>query len=153
LSAITAIACCINQFHSLFNFLLSDSLSFAFIVVRLGLPMARYTSLFTVSVSFDRLRQLLTDILESCNFNVIYDTEDYLVAREVPGQVSFAKLVTVEVLIDKFREEDAEVRMNFVVKNEELPLKTDNHCRRKFNLVNQAVAESRQWQLLESVAS
>jgi hypothetical protein len=115
--------------------------------------MARYTSLFTVAVSLDRLQQLLTDILESCNFNVIYDTEDYLVAREMPGQVSFAKLVTVEVLIDKFHAHDTEVRMSFVVKNEELPLKVDNHCRRKFNLVNQAIAESRQWQLLESAAS
>jgi hypothetical protein len=114
--------------------------------------MARYTSLFTVAVSLDRLRQLLTDILESCNFNVIYDTDDYLVAREVPGRVSFAKLVTVEVLIDRFSASDAEVRMNFVVKNEELPLNTDNHCRRMFNLVNRAVAESHQWHLIESVA-
>jgi hypothetical protein len=115
--------------------------------------MARYTSLFTISVSLDRLRQLLTDILESCNCNVIYNTEDYLVARENPGQVTFAKLVTVEVLIDRFHPNDAEVRMNFVVKNEELPLKADNHCRRMFNLVNRAVAESRQWQLIECIAS
>ena len=115
--------------------------------------MARYTSLFTISVSLDRLRQLLTDILESCNCNVIYNTEDYLVARENPGQVAFAKLVTVEVLIDRFHSNDAEVRMNFVVKNEELPLKTDNHCRRMFNLVNRAVTESRQWHLIECIAS
>lgn len=115
--------------------------------------MARYTSLFTVAVSLDRFRQSLTDILRSCNFDVIYDTEDYLVAREVPGQVSFAKLVTVEVLIDRFPSADEEVRMNFVVKNEELPLQNNNHCRRMFNLVNRAVAENHQWHLIESVAS
>jgi hypothetical protein len=115
--------------------------------------MARYTSLFTVSVSFDRLRQMLTDVLRSCRMDVIYSTEDYLVAREVPGGVSFAKLVTVEVLIDRFASPDTEVRMSFVVKNEELPLQSNNHCRDMFNLVNRAVAENRQWHLINSAAS
>lgn len=115
--------------------------------------MARYTSLFTVAVSFERLRQLLTDILSSCQMDIIYAGEDYLVARELPGHVSFGKLVTVEVLIDRFAVSEPEVRMNIVVKNEELPLKSDNHCREMFNLVNRAVSESRQWHLIDSVAS
>jgi hypothetical protein len=96
--------------------------------------MARYTSLFTIEVPFEHLRQLLTDILTSCNLDVIYDTGDYLMAREVPGGVSFAKLVTVEVLIDR-------------------PLQTNNHCRQIFDLVNQAIANNRQWHLVESAAS
>lgn len=115
--------------------------------------MARYTSLFTVAVSFDRTRHLLTDILRACRMDVIYSTEDYLVAREVPGRVSFTKLVTVEVLIDRFATPETEVRMSFVVKNEELPLQSDNHCRDVFNLVNQAVVENRQWHLISSAAS
>lgn len=114
--------------------------------------MARYTSLFTVAVSFDRLKQLLTDILRSCSMDIIYSSEDYLVAREVPGHVSFSRLVTVEVLIER-PVQDPAVRMNFVVKNEELPLKSENHCREMFNLVNRAVAENRQWQLIASAAS
>ncbi len=76
-----------------------------------------------------------------------------MVAREVPGGVSFSKLVTVEVLIDRLPAAADGVRMNFVVKNEELPLQTDNHCRQKFNLVNQAIVENHQWQLIEAVAS
>lgn len=114
--------------------------------------MARYTSLFRVAVSLERFRQLLTDILHACSLDVIYASEDYLVAREVPGHVSYAKLVTVEVLIEHFPTKDAEVQMSFVVKNEELPLRTNNHCRHIFNLVNQAVTENRQWHLIESVA-
>ena len=114
--------------------------------------MARYTSLFTVAVSFDRLKQLLTDILRSCSMDIIYSSEDYLVAREVPGHVSFSRLVTVEVLIER-PVQDPAVRMNFVVKNEELPLKSENHCREIFNLVNRAVAENRQWRLIASAAS
>lgn len=115
--------------------------------------MARYTSLFTVAVSFDRLRQMLTDTLRSCRMDVVYSTEDYLMAREVPGHVAFGKLVTVEVLIDRFADPDSEVRMSFVVKNEELPLQSDNHCRTMFNRVNQAVVENRQWHLINSAAS
>jgi hypothetical protein len=115
--------------------------------------MARYTSLYTVAVSLDRFRQLLTDSLRSCSLDVIYTSEDYLLARESPGQVAYNKLVTVEVLIDQTQTADAEVRMNFVVKNEELPLKSNNHCREIFNSVNQAIAENRQWHLIECVAS
>lgn len=117
--------------------------------------MARYTSLYTVTTSLDRFRQLLSDLLNSCHCDVIYDTEDYMVAREVPGRVSYAQLVTVEVLIDKPASPPSptkEVRMNFVVKNEELPLRNNNHCREMFNLVNQAVTENHQWQLIETGA-
>jgi hypothetical protein len=115
--------------------------------------MARYTSLFTVAVSLDRFRQLLTEILRSCSLDVIYTSADYWMAREVPGRVSFSKLVTVEVLIDQSQTSDTEVRMSFVVKNEELPLKNNNHCRQIFNQVNQAVAENAQWRLIESAAT
>lgn len=115
--------------------------------------MARYTSLFTVAVPFDRIRQLLVDILRSCRMDIIYSTEDYLMAREVPGRVTFAKLVTVEVLIDRFATLETEVQMSFVVKNEELPLQSENHCRDMFNLVNRAVSENRQWHLISSAAS
>jgi len=42
---------------------------------------------------------LLVEFLQSCYLEIIYD--DYMMAREIPGQVSYTKLVTVEVLIDK----------------------------------------------------
>jgi hypothetical protein len=115
--------------------------------------MARYTGLFTVAVSADKFWQLLTDILRSSSLNVIYSSEDYLVAREAPGKVPFAKLVTVEVLVDRIANRDSEVRMNLVVKNEELPLQVDNHCRQLFTVLNHAVTENRNWRLIESAAS
>ena len=114
--------------------------------------MARYTCSFTVAVSLDDLQPSLVELLQSCNFDIIYDTGDYLMAREIPGRVAFAKLVTVEVLIDKSTATAQEVRMNFVIKNEELPLHLDNHCRQMFDMVQEAVAENRHWQLVESVA-
>jgi hypothetical protein len=114
--------------------------------------MARYTCLVTVEAPDSGIKQPLGQTLESCNFDIIYEAEDYVVAREVPGGVAFPKLVTVEVLIDETPAEERAVRMNFVMKNEELPLQTNNHCRRMFDLVNQAIAENNQWQLIEAVA-
>ena len=73
-------------------------------------------------------------------------------AREKTGKVSFAKLVTVEVLIDATTATKEEVRISIVVKNEELPLQIDNHCHRMFDLIYQAIAENSNWQLVESIA-
>lgn len=113
--------------------------------------MARYTCSFTVSTPVDSIQSSLVGILHSCQFDIIYDTGDYLMAREIPGNVTFGKLVTVEVLIDKSFFTGQEIRMNFVVKNEELPLQVDNHCWQMYNIVRGAVTDNRQWQLLEAI--
>lgn len=115
--------------------------------------MARYTCSFTVAVGVDRLRQLLSEVLLSCNLDVVYDKSDYMMAREYPGMVSFSKLVTVEVLIDKTTATETATRMNLVIKNQALPLQVDNHCHRIFALVKQSIIENRKWQLIENVAT
>ena len=114
--------------------------------------MARYTCSFTVAVPIDRIRQLLMEVLQDCDLDIIYETGDYMMAREIPGQVSFAKLVTVEVLIDKTTSTNTETSITLVIKNEELPLQVDNHCHKMFEVVKQAVVGNRDWQLVESVA-
>lgn len=115
--------------------------------------MARYTCSFTVSTPVDSIQSSLVNVLHSCHFDIIYDTGDYLMAREIPGNVTFGKLVTVEVLIDKPILTSQEIRMNFVVKNEELPLQVDNHCWQMYNIVRGAVTDNHQWQLLEAIPS
>lgn len=114
--------------------------------------MARYTCSFTIAVPIARLRQLLVEVLQSCNLEIIHATNDFMMAREIPGQVSFAKLVTVEALIDKSTTTNTETSINLVIKNEELPLQVDNHCHQMFEVVKQAILENRDWQLVESVA-
>jgi hypothetical protein len=114
--------------------------------------MARYTGLFVVTAPFDHLRQLLAELLMSCNFDIIYDRKEYLMAREIPGQVSFSKLVTIEVSIDSPETSHADIRMNFVVKNEELPLQLNNHCSRMFETLKQAISDYQYWELREAVA-
>ena len=115
--------------------------------------MARYTGLFKVSASATNLQQILGEVLESCNFNLVYQAEDYLMARERPGQVAYYQLVTVEVLIDRGTAAAEAIQMNMVIKNEELPLQVDNHCRQIYQQVSQAMINTHHWQLIEAVAS
>jgi hypothetical protein len=114
--------------------------------------MARYTCSFIVSLPIDHIQSLLIDLLQDCGLDVQYYTADYIMAREIPGNVSFSKLVAVEVLIDKSTATATETRMSIVIKNEELPLQLDNHCRQIFEFVKQAIEHSRHWHLIESLA-
>lgn len=114
--------------------------------------MARYTQHLKVAVPVNRLYEQLTDTLQLCNFEVVHVGEDYLMARETPGNVPFPKLVTVEVLIDNTRATDTATRLSFVIKNEELPLQANNHCSQMYQRVSQAMADNENWDLVESVA-
>jgi hypothetical protein len=116
--------------------------------------MARYTSLFKIAVPKNQVVDLMVDSLKSCQLDIVYTSPDYVMAKELlVEKVAFAKLVTVEALFDRSVRTDSEVRVNVVVKNEELPLQNDNHCRKMFEIINKAVAENPQWKLLESAAS
>ncbi len=114
--------------------------------------MARYTRSFKVAAPQNYLQQLLVSTLQSCNFETIYTTEDYLMARETPGGIPFPKLVTVEVLIDHTTAREEATYLNFVVKNEELPLQANNHCYQMYNRVSQALEDNEHWELVESIA-
>jgi hypothetical protein len=83
----------------------------------------------------------------------IYEVEDYLMAREIPGRVSFAKLVRTEVLIDVTNSTQNTVRLSFVLKNEELPLQHNNHCRQVFDLLRYTIAHNYDWQPINSLQS
>jgi hypothetical protein len=70
---------------------------------------------------------------------MIYEQDDYLVAKEKPGQVALSQLATIEVLINPPTSSLEEAKINLVVRNEELPLNRDNHCQRLFEEINQAL--------------
>jgi hypothetical protein len=101
--------------------------------------MARYTNFLTVPSSVSSLRASIASTLKSCGLNMIYEQEDYLVAKEKPGAVTFSQLATIEVLITPPSSSIEEAKINLVVRNEELPLHQDNHCQRVFEEVNQAL--------------
>jgi hypothetical protein len=114
--------------------------------------MARYTSSYTISLPFPRIGKLVVEVLQSCPLEITYDTGEYIMAREIPGKVSFSKLANVEILIDRTTSTETETKMTLVVKNEELPLQVENHCYQVFQVVNQAIVGCRSWQIVEQVA-
>jgi hypothetical protein len=115
--------------------------------------MARYTCFFTLAIPVDDLHQAVRQVLETCNLKVLYNTDEYMMARENPGGVPFPKLVTLEILIDRTKATAEEVSMKCVMKNEELPLQVDNHCYKMFEKINLALTESSHWKLVETVSS
>jgi hypothetical protein len=114
--------------------------------------MARYTCSFVLSVALNHLQPLMVELLQDCGLDVQYYTSDYIMAREIPGNVPFSKLVTVEALIDKTSATEEETRMSIVIKNEELPLQLNNHCRQMFEFIKQEIEHCRHWHLIESLA-
>jgi hypothetical protein len=101
--------------------------------------MARYTSTLPVSTTTSRLREVIATSLQACGLNLIYETGDYLVAKERPGNVPLSQLTTIEVLINPPTVAADSGWINLVVKNEELPLRHNNHCEQVFSAVNQAI--------------
>ncbi len=113
--------------------------------------MSRYVCNFLVNLSPQNVRVPLRKILEACRLEPIYELDDYMMAREIPGQVPFAKLVTAEILINVTTATQDAVTLSFVVKNEELPLKYNNHCRQIFDLLRVALEQQDAWQPLNSL--
>jgi hypothetical protein len=115
--------------------------------------MSRYVCHFSVNLAPQAVRSLLKQLVTTCGTELIYEVEDYLMAREIPGQVSFTKLVTVEILIDISTATHDPVKISLIVKNEELPLNTNNHCRQVFDALRLTIAHDFDWQPLSSLQS
>jgi hypothetical protein len=112
--------------------------------------MARYTNFFMTGSSQEAIGQALVNALEACDLNLIYQDPVCIVAKERPGQVSFAQLATVELLISPPTVEQGGSKIDLVVKNEELPLRRQNHCREVFVQVNQAITDANAQQEVET---
>ena len=103
--------------------------------------MARYTNFFMTGAPKDDVHQGLIGALESCGLELVYQDPVYIVAKEKPGKVSFSQLATVELLLNPPTAESNGAKIDLVVKNEELPLRQQNHCKEVFKVVNQAITD------------
>ena len=115
--------------------------------------MARYTCSYIVDISLEDSQTSMQEIIKSCNFELVYNNSDYLMAKENPGNVPFTKLVIIEGFIDTVGFQQEGLRLSFVVKNDELPLQIDNHCHQIFDFLQMVIAENYQWQAAENVIS
>lgn len=110
--------------------------------------MARYTRSLSVALSLSNCLTQLKAVLESCDLEALFSKEDCIIAREKPGKVPFAKLVTIEVLVDSTRATSHVTNMDVVVKNEELPLQSNNHCFQIFDQFSQAIDQHSGWKVI-----
>jgi hypothetical protein len=94
--------------------------------------MARYSCVTQLSGSAEQLQEEIRQLLERCRLNILHNSHDYWVAGEPPGHKPFNQLVTVEVLMNWKHREPSYVEVTCIAKNEELPLKTTNHCQQTF---------------------
>jgi hypothetical protein len=115
--------------------------------------MSRYVCHFLVKFSSQNIRSVVTKLMEACRLELVYELDDYLKAREIPGKVSFSKLVTAEILIDVTTATREAVKLSFVVKNEELPLNSNNHCRQIFDTLRSTIAHHHNWHPIVSLQS
>jgi hypothetical protein len=115
--------------------------------------MSRYVCHFLVNLPPQQVRLSLKQLFEACKMDAIYETNDYLMAREIPGRVIFTKLVSAEVLIDVTAATQSSVRLSFVVKNEELPLNPHNHCREIFDMLRMTIAQNYDWEAIDNIRS
>ncbi|MGH2416449.1 MAG: hypothetical protein ACRDEA_22705 [Microcystaceae cyanobacterium] len=113
--------------------------------------MARYSCSYSVNTSVEQIPSLLVQILQKCEFEVIHQSVNYIKAREISAQALFSKLVTVDIFIDPVEEKNGRVPLTWVVKNDELTLHLDNHCRRQFERLQRAIANECQWHLASFV--
>lgn len=114
--------------------------------------MARYTSSFVANTTLEQVPVLLSQLLESCEFEIVYHAMDYMMAREIPGKINFSKLVTVEILIESTTATENQIPVTFVVKNDELPLNLNNHCQQRFQQIQETLNQSQQWHLVAAIA-
>ncbi len=103
--------------------------------------MARYTNLFMTGAPKEEVHQGLVTALQACDLDLVYQDPVYIVAKEKPGQVSFSQLATVEILLNPPALKSQGAKIDLIVKNEELPLRQQNHCHTVFTQVNQAISE------------
>ena len=114
--------------------------------------MARYTQHFLVEIAPENLHTTLVRTLEACELVITYETDDYVIAQEIETNASFAKLVTVEVLIHRSEIEGRQVKLTSVTKNAELPLRINNYCHGISDRISKAFSDNSDWKLLEVTA-
>lgn len=108
--------------------------------------MARYTCSYLVGLSEKEMIASLKTTLEACDLTLTYETGGYIMAKEKPGKVSFPKLVELEILFDRNKKQKGKMQVDFVAKNEELPLQIDNHCFSIFTQLQDALKEQQLWE-------
>ena len=119
-------------------------------IERRGIEMSHYSFVMNLPAERKGVRHELQELLNRRQFDMLYDSPSYWVAREQTGHVSLSQLVTVEMYLDS--RATGEVELTCVAKNQELPLQEVNHCQQVFETVRSAFNEFHAEMLESSLA-
>jgi hypothetical protein len=111
--------------------------------------MARYACSTVLATSAAEIEERITRLLQACDLELLLRRGDYLLARERPGCAPLAQMVTLEVLMDRTAATDSRISVQFICKNEELPLQARNHCWQVFERVTSALEQNSELALVE----
>lgn len=101
--------------------------------------MSRYSCSYLVKLSPNQLDFLYDDLSRLSVFEVMHRRPDRLVLLELPNDVLFSRLVTIE-LFNQFIS-PSEIQIELLVKNNELPLRVNNRCRQCFDAIHKIITE------------
>jgi len=113
--------------------------------------MARYSCSYFVGISPHQTGLLYDDILSLGEFEIIKRRTDVLLLSEVPNDALFPQLVKVELFIHP--PTSSELQIDLLVKNHELPLRTNNRCRQFFQSIHQIITNNYQGQSLTRITA
>jgi len=113
--------------------------------------MARYSCSYFVPISPNQIGFLYDDISILGQFEVIKRRSDVLLLSEVPNEALFPQLVKVELFIHP--PTSSEFQIDLLVKNHELPLRTNNRCRQFFESIHQIITKNYQGQSLSRITA
>jgi hypothetical protein len=113
--------------------------------------MARYSCSYFVPISLNQIGFLYDDLLSLGQFEVIKRRSDVLLLSEVPNDALFPQLVKVELFIHP--PTSSELQIDLLVKNHELPLRTNNRCRQFFESVHQIITKNYQGHSLSRITA
>jgi hypothetical protein len=113
--------------------------------------MARYSCSYFVGISPHQTGFLYDDILSLGEFEIIKRRTDVLLLSEVPNDALFPQLVKVELFIHP--PTSSELQIDLLVKNHELPLRTNNRCRQFFQSIHQIITNNYQGQSLTRITA
>lgn len=113
--------------------------------------MARYTGVFTVEVRLEIFPEVMMGIIDYCELEILYNTGDYMMAREKIDRIPLQQLTTLEVKLEMATATAKSVRLQIVTQNDELALTSDNHCHQLFDLITQLIHRNSNWQVLDSL--
>lgn len=110
--------------------------------------MARYNCSYRFPISVTQIYSLVSEILESCQFKIDFESKDYIMAKEIVEDLPFLKIVKIDILVNLASSNDQETIIDIVAKNEELAVSQNNHALEKLAQIKAVIAENYQGELL-----